>query len=99
FTKANDVNPIILPRPGVAWEATATFNPAAVVRDGQVYVLYRAEDASGDLKIGGHTSRIGLAQSVDGLRFTRGTAPVLFPDSDAHRRYDCTGRGDDTRYV
>jgi beta-1,2-mannosidase len=99
FTKANDVNPVILPRPGVGWEATATFNPAAAVRDGQIFVLYRAEDASGELKIGGHTSRIGLAQSVDGLRFTRSAAPVLYPDSDAQRPYEWPGGVEDPRVV
>jgi predicted GH43/DUF377 family glycosyl hydrolase len=99
FTKANDVNPVILPRPGVEWEATATFNPAAVVRDGRIFVLYRAEDASGELKIGGHTSRIGLAQSVDGLRFTRSPVPVLSPDSDAQRAYEWPGGVEDPRVV
>jgi predicted GH43/DUF377 family glycosyl hydrolase len=99
FTKANDINPVILPRPGVAWEATATFNPAAVVRNGQIFVLYRAEDASGELKIGGHTSRIGLAQSVDGLRFTRGAEPVLYADSDAQRPYEWPGGVEDPRVV
>src|SRR6266568_4047324 len=60
FHKPREVNPIILPDPGatfrspmidtlVRWEEYATFNPAAVVKDGTVYVLYRAEDASGDL--------------------------------------------------
>ncbi|HET9709243.1 MAG TPA: glycoside hydrolase family 130 protein [Gemmatimonadales bacterium] len=99
FAKANDVNPVIVPRPGVAWEATATFNPAAVVRQDRIFVLYRAEDASGELKIGGHTSRIGLAQSVDGLRFTRGAEPVLYPDSDAQRHYEWPGGVEDPRVV
>jgi predicted GH43/DUF377 family glycosyl hydrolase len=99
FTKANDVNPVILPRPSIEWEATATFNPAAVVRDDRLFVLYRAEDASGELKIGGHTSRIGLAQSVDGLRFTRQMAPVLYPDSDAQRPYEWPGGVEDPRVV
>lgn len=101
FTKANDVNPVILPRDTarVPWEATATFNPAAVVKDGRVFVLYRAEDATGELKIGGHTSRIGLAESTDGLRFTRRDAPVLFPDSDAQRSYEWPGGVEDPRIV
>jgi predicted GH43/DUF377 family glycosyl hydrolase len=110
FTKANDVNPIILPRPTpefrsptndstVRWEETATFNPAAVVKDGKVFVLYRAEDASGELRIGGHTSRIGLAESIDGLRFTRRPTPVLYPDTDAQRRYEWTGGVEDPRIV
>ncbi len=101
FTKANDLNPVIMPRDAAhfAWEPTATFNPAAVVRNGQIFVLYRAEDASGELKIGGHTSRIGLAQSVDGLRFTRQAAPVLYPDSDAQRPYEWPGGVEDPRVV
>ena len=37
----------------VRWQATHTFNPAAVVKDGKVYVLYRAEDDSGS-GIGGY---------------------------------------------
>src|SRR2546430_8818039 len=97
FVKPAQVNPIITPNPTshfrspmtdsvVAWEEYATFNPAAVVKDGKVFVLYRAEDASGEQQIGRHTSRLGLAESSDGLRFTRRGAPVLYPDTDAQRR-------------
>src|SRR5271154_7139272 len=38
------------------WEALHTFNPAAVVRDGHIVVLYRAEDDSGPDSIGMHVS-------------------------------------------
>jgi len=104
------VNPIITPDPTatflspmtdsvVKWEELATFNPAAVVRQGKVYVLYRAEDASGKKDIGFHTSRIGLAESADGLHFTRRPAPVLFPDKDAQARYEWTGGVEDPRVV
>ncbi len=110
FTKANDVNPVILPRPTavfrsptndstVRWEETATFNPAAVVREDRIFVLYRAEDASGAHMIGGHTSRIGLAESADGFRFTRDAAPVLYPDTDAQRPYEWPGGVEDPRIV
>src|SRR6202007_1004057 len=51
----------------VHWEALHTFNPAAIVRQGKVYVLYRAEDDSGTMEIGMHTSRLGLAASEDGI--------------------------------
>src|SRR5206468_8516054 len=82
FTKPAAVNPVITPDASsrfhsplgdsaVAWEAYATFNPAAVVRGGTLFLLYRAEDASGEQQIGGHTSRLGLAESGDGLRFAR----------------------------
>lgn len=110
FEKPPGVNPILSPSTDtkflspmggreVAWEAYATFNPAAVVRDGKVWVLYRAEDASGEAKIGGHTSRIGLAESSDGQRFTRRSTPVLFPDHDAQRANEWPGGVEDPRIV
>ncbi len=83
----------------VRWEEHATFNPAAVVRDGKVVLLYRAEDLSGAAKIGGHTSRLGLAESGDGLQFTRRGTPVLYPDTDAQRRYEWPGGVEDPRLV
>jgi len=110
FTKPAGVNPIIAPNGAatirspfndsiVRWEEYATFNPAAVVRNGKVYVLYRAEDASGDSAIGHHTSRIGLAESSDGLHFTRRSTPVLFPARDAQRANEWTGGVEDPRIV
>jgi predicted GH43/DUF377 family glycosyl hydrolase len=110
FHKPAAVNPIIAPHPGatfrspmrdtlVRWEEHATFNPAAVVKDAKVYVLYRAEDASGDLQIGHHTSRIGLAESADGLRFKRREAPVLYPDRDAQAPREWPGGVEDPRVV
>src|SRR5260370_15063073 len=83
----------------VAWEEHATFNPAAVVRDGKVFVLYRAEDASGEQQIGRHPSRLGLAESSDGLRLTHRGAAVLYPDSDAQRQYEWPGGVEDPRIV
>jgi len=110
FEKPVAVNPIITPNPtsqfrpsmsdsAVHWEGYATFNPAAVVKDGKVYLLYRAEDATGEMRIGGHTSRLGLAESRDGLRFTRRSAPVLYPDRDEQARYEWPGGVEDPRIV
>jgi len=110
FVKPSGVNPIIAPNGVltirspfndslVKWEEYATFNPAAVVRGGRVYVLYRAEDATGDSAIGHHTSRIGLAESPDGLHFTRRATPVLYPDRDAQRQNEWTGGVEDPRIV
>lgn len=103
-------NPVIAPSSAAAfrspmgdsvvrWEAYATFNPAAVVRDGRVHVLYRAEDSSAAATIGGQTSRLGLAESADGLHFTRRPTPVLYPDKDAQARYEWTGGVEDPRVV
>ena len=110
FEKPTAVNPVLTPSAQasfrspigdsiVHWEEYATFNPAAVVRQGRVFLLYRAEDASGDEKIGGHTSRLGLASSTDGLRFTRRPAPVLYPDNDAQRGNEWPGGVEDPRIV
>jgi beta-1,2-mannosidase len=110
FEKPAAVNPIITPNAAstflspmtdsvVRWEELATFNPAAVVRGGKVYVLYRAEDATGKQDIGFHTSRIGLAESSDGLHFTRRATPVLYPDKDVQARYEWTGGVEDPRVV
>jgi beta-1,2-mannosidase len=99
FTKPPQVNPVISPNPAVAWEAYATFNPAAVVKDGKVFLLYRAEDTTGQQQIGGHTSRLGLAESTDGLHFTRRATPVLYPDTDAQRPNEWPGGVEDPRIV
>jgi predicted GH43/DUF377 family glycosyl hydrolase len=83
----------------VHWEALHTFNPAAVVRNGKVYVIYRAEDASGTMQIGMHTSRLGLAQSDDGLHFTRRAEPVLYPADDDQKEREWEGGCEDPRVV
>src|SRR4051812_12007964 len=110
FAKPRQANPVIVPsmtsefRSPVTdsvlhWEQYATFNPGAVVRGGAVYLLYRAEDASGAEQIGGHTSRLGLAESSDGLHFTRRPTPVLYPDRDDQSRYESPGGVEDPRVV
>ena len=110
FTKPRAGNPVIVPDPRstfrspmgdtlVRWEEYATFNPAAVVRGDSVYLLYRAEDASGEVKIGAHTSRLGLAASADGIHFTRRPTPVLFPDHDEQRANEWPGGVEDPRIV
>lgn len=82
----------------IAWESSDTFNPAAVVHDGDVCVLYRAEDGSGN-GIGSHTSRIGLARSDDGLAFERHPTPVFYPDKDTWKGYEWNGGCEDPRVV
>ena len=80
----------------VAWEARDTFNPAAAVFGGELTVLYRAEDASGE-GIGERTSRIGLALSSDGSSFRRLGKPVLFPGKDGAEKWDAPGGCEDPR--
>jgi predicted GH43/DUF377 family glycosyl hydrolase len=110
FTRPAIGNPVIAPRPEsifpdpilkkpVHWEALHTFNPAAIVRDGKVYVLYRAEDDSGEMVIGGHTSRLGLAESKDGISFLRRADPVFYPADDAQQAREWPGGVEDPRIV
>lgn len=88
----------ILHRP-VRWQALHTFNPAAVVRHGRIYLLYRAEDDSGSMQIGMHTSRLGLAVSADGLHFRSLPAPVFYPAPDAQQSREWPGGVEDPRLV
>lgn len=107
FVKQDTDNPILLPvkntifncpvsKQNVHWEAKDVYNPAAVVRNGKVYLLYRAEDT---LKSVDGTSRIGLAVSSDGIHFKRQTKPVLFPDNDFMKPYEWAGGCEDPRIV
>jgi predicted GH43/DUF377 family glycosyl hydrolase len=80
----------------VNWEEKDVFNPAAVVRDGLVHLLYRAQDNVGRPS---GTSRIGLATSRDGLQFERRATPVLYPDNDALRPFEWEGGCEDPRVV
>jgi predicted GH43/DUF377 family glycosyl hydrolase len=83
----------------VRWEALHTFNPGAIVRQGKVYVLYRAEDDSGTMAIGMHTSRLGLASSEDGIHFTAEPTPVFYPDHDSQQEREWPGGVEDPRVV
>ena len=106
FTKVDSANPVLQPGTGsfsdpilhsmVSWEEKDVFNPAIVVKEGKMYMLYRAQDKIG--KPAG-TSRIGLAVSSDGLHFTRYAAPVLFPAEDAEKKYEWEGGCEDPRVV
>ena len=110
FTRPASGNPVIAPRPQSTfedpvlrapahWEALHTFNPAAIVRDGRVLVLYRAEDNSGTMQIGMHTSRLGLAESADGIHFTRRGDPVFYPAEDDQKSREWPGGVEDPRIV
>ena len=106
FVKVDSVNPVLVPgnasfvdplrREPVRWEEKDVFNPAIVVRNGKVYMLYRAQDKVG--KPGG-TSRIGLAVSTDGFHFKRRPTPVLYPQADAQQKLEWEGGCEDPRVV
>jgi predicted GH43/DUF377 family glycosyl hydrolase len=67
-------NPILRPL-GDGWESASVYNPAAIVVDDRVTLLYRAHAAD-------RVSRIGIATSTDGLHFMRVPEPVVAPEHD-----------------
>ena len=69
----------------VQWQKADVFNPGAIVRNDTVYMLFRAED-NPEAILGGRTSRIGLAYSLDGINFTKKEEPVLYPENDAFQK-------------
>jgi predicted GH43/DUF377 family glycosyl hydrolase len=86
--------PILSPQ-GSSWESAGTFNPAVTffrAKDankqdpGKFVMLYRAQDAAG-------TSRLGYAESSDGIHFTRRSEPVLSPETE----YEKDGGVEDPR--
>jgi beta-1,2-mannosidase len=82
----------------VKWQRADVFNPAAIVKDRMVYLLYRCEDNPA-AAIGGRTSRIGLAESDDGIHFKKFPSPVLYPDESRFKQYDYPGGCEDPRVV
>jgi predicted GH43/DUF377 family glycosyl hydrolase len=77
--------PILSPQ-GTGWESAGTFNPAIVEYNGKFVMLYRAQDGAG-------TSRLGYAESSDGIHFTRRAEPVLSPEAE----YEKDGGVEDPR--
>lgn len=107
FVRPEKANPIITPNPSnqfdcpmqdkkIGWEESDVFNPAATVKDGKIYVLYRAEDNSAT-GIGKRTSRIRLAESEDGIHMKRRKTPVMYPDKDNMKEYEWEGGCEDPR--
>ena len=106
FLRPEGVNPVISPlstefycpmrKQQVKWEESDTFNPAATTKDGKIVVLYRAEDNSAQ-GIGKRTSRVGYAESKDGIEMKRLGNPVLFPAEDDFKDQDWPGGCEDPR--
>lgn len=107
FERPQGLNPIISPTEATSfidpntgeknyWESNDTFNPAAVIKDNKVVVLYRAEDKSG-VGIGSRTSRLGYAESKDGLHFNRMSQPVFYPSPDWQQGNEWPGGTEDPR--
>lgn len=107
FVKVDSFNPILTSNASsvfkcpvwkhdVHWEAHDVYNPSAIVRDDKIYLVYRAEDT---VKAVTGTSRLGLAESTDGIHFTRLPQPVFYPDEDFMKKYEWMGGCEDPRIV
>jgi beta-1,2-mannosidase len=84
--------PILAPQDN-EWESAGTFNPAVTFVDekssaegGKFVMLYRAQDKAG-------TSRLGYAESTNGIHFTRLSEPVFSPAAE----YEKDGGVEDPR--
>jgi len=71
-----------------AWASFGIFNPAAIQIGNKTALLFRAQDS-------GHVSRIGYAESSDGLHFTVRPQPLLSPEAP----YEQGGGLEDPRVV
>ena len=103
FVKVDTANPILLPdtsftfdcpvsQTKVKWQSKNVLNPTAFVKDGKVYLLYRAQDSA-------MTSRLGLAISDDGIHFIKQPVPIFYPMQDSLRQYEWKGGVEDPRIV
>ena len=103
FVKVDSANPILIPDTSfyfdcpvshqkVKWQSKNVLNPTAFVKDGKVYLLYRAQDSA-------MTSRLGLAVSEDGIHFTKQANPIFFPMEDSLKQYEWKGGVEDPRIV
>lgn len=75
-------------KPTTGWMAAGVFNTAAVKLGNKTVLLFRAQDKS-------HVSRIGFAESSDGLHFTVRPEPILTPEAP----YEKGGGVEDPRLV
>lgn len=75
-------------RPTNDWSEFGLFNPTALKTGNKTVLLFRAQDRN-------HTSRIGYAESRDGLRFDVRPEPVLSPET----AYEKGGGIEDPRVV
>lgn len=107
FIRPPHVNPILTPdtqsifldpmsRQNIAWESGDVFNPGAIVKNNKIYVLYRAEDKSG-VGIGKRTSRLGIAESKDGIKMKKSPNPIFYPDEDNQKENEWPGGCEDPR--
>jgi beta-1,2-mannosidase len=83
-------NPILRPdETGPVWEGWNVYNPGVIFDDGRFRMLYRGQE---NTKVGSDNrtlSRIGYAESLDGVTFLRNAVPVIDATEPFESRYGC----------
>ncbi len=79
-------DPILRPDPAHCWEAGAVFNPAAMLHNDLVHLIYRATDTSSRGSEARYINSLGYAISEDGLHFKRMCEPILTNDTPQEAR-------------
>ncbi|MFA7301459.1 MAG: hypothetical protein WC069_04060 [Candidatus Shapirobacteria bacterium] len=66
-------NPIIVPQENIGWKSKATFNPAAIMIDNEIHIVYRAMSNQ-------NTSVFGYAKTTDGYHIAYDNPnPIYIP--------------------
>ncbi|GIW62758.1 MAG: hypothetical protein KatS3mg090_0584 [Patescibacteria group bacterium] len=79
FKRVSD-EPLLTPRSGYEWESQAVFNPAALLIEDKIYVVYRAMSAD-------NTSTMGLAIYNKDLKLEyRSEKPIYWPRTDQEQK-------------
>ncbi|OGV57625.1 MAG: hypothetical protein A2X49_15975 [Lentisphaerae bacterium GWF2_52_8] len=89
--KRYDANPILKPLPGSPWENLNVSNAGAVVHEGKVYLIYRAEGEEKRVGRSWPVTRLGLAISENGYDISqRFPNPIFDKDpSDPWCEFGC----------
>ena len=92
--KKHKGNPIIRPT-GKGFNSDAVFNPATIIVDDKICMLYRAINLADNPDGVWARSTIGVAWSNDGINFNMRDKPLLYPEYD----YEKPGGCEDPRIV
>ena len=74
-------NPLITPQ-GTGWESRNTYNPGVLFDGGRYRMLYRGQGKP-------ITSRVGYAESTDGVTFVRRPEPLFEATEPFEQKYGC----------
>jgi beta-1,2-mannosidase len=77
-------NPILRPQ-GTGWEGWNAYNPGVIYDNDHFLMLYRGQEKHGNTT----KSRIGYAESQDGVTFTRNISPAINATEPYEQKYGC----------